>query len=118
MILALTLPRVGPQMHQGTIHKLLAKPGDELRPGTPLLEVRVDFGAAKAQDCPPLLFFRIIATERACLRSLDVSLGEVLDVGAKLGVATSDINEPTEGQAARVLRTTSVAIQIDPLSRR
>jgi hypothetical protein len=118
LILALILPRVGAQMHQGTIHRLLAKPGDELRPGTPLLEVRVDLGAAKAQDCPPLLFFRIIATERACLRSLDVSLGEVLDAGAKLGVATSDGTEDCEGQPARALRTTSVAIQIDPLSRR
>jgi hypothetical protein len=118
LILAFTLPRVGSQMHQGTIHKLLVKAGDELRPGTPLLEVRVDLGAAKAQDCPPLLFFRIIATERACLRSLEVALGDVLDAGAKLGVATSDGTESFEGQPARALRTTSVAIQIDPLSRR
>jgi hypothetical protein len=118
VILALTLPQVGAQMHQGTIHRLLAKAGDELRPGTPLLEVRVDLGAAKAQDCPPLLFFRIIATERAYLRSLDVSHAEVLDVGAKLGVATSNSDESIEGQPARALRTTSVAIQIDPLSRR
>jgi hypothetical protein len=118
LILALTLPRVGSQMHQGTIHKLLAKAGDDLKPGTPLLEVRIDLGAAKAQDCPPLLFFRIIATERACLRSLDVSLGDVLDAGAKLGVATTDGTENFEGQPARALRTTSVAIQIDPLSRR
>jgi hypothetical protein len=118
VILALTLPRVGAQMHQGTIHRLLAKAGDELRPGTPLLEVRVDFGAAKAQDCPPLLFFRIIATERAFLRSLNVSPAEVLDVGAQLGVATSSSDESIEGQPARALRTTSVAIQIDPLSRR
>jgi hypothetical protein len=118
LILALILPRVGSQMHQATIHKLLAKAGDDLRPGTPLLEVRVDLGAAKAQDCPPLLFFRIIATERACLRSLDVFLGDVLDAGARLGVATSDGTESVEGQPARALRTTSVAIQIDPLSRR
>jgi hypothetical protein len=82
------------------------------------LEVRVEFGAAKAQDCPPLLFFRIIATERACLRSLDVSLGDVFDAGAKLGVATSDGAESFEGQPARALRITSVAIQIDPLSGR
>ncbi len=118
MILSLSLPRVGAQMQQGTIHKLLAKPGDQLRPGTPLLEVRVDLGTAKAQDCPPLVFFRIISTERAHLRSLDAELGAVLDVGAPLGVATTDGSESTEGPAARALRTTSVAIQIDPLSRR
>jgi len=32
LILALTLPRVGSQMHQGTIHKLLAKAGDDSGP--------------------------------------------------------------------------------------
>lgn len=117
MILSLCLPRFGAQMHQGTIHKLIAKAGDELRPGTPLLEVRVDLGAAKAQDCPPLVFFRIIATERAYLRSLDVRPAAVLDVGTALGVATTDSKESAEGPAARALRTTSVAIQIDPLSR-
>jgi hypothetical protein len=117
MILSLSLPRMGAQMQQGTIHKLIAKAGDELRPGTPLLEVRVDLVAAKAQDCPPLFFFRIIATERAYLRSLDVSLGGVLEVGTLLGVATTGSGENPEGPASRALRTTSVAIQIDPLSR-
>ncbi len=117
MILSLSLPRVGAQMHQGTIHKIIAKVGDELKPGTPLLEVRVDLGAAKAQDCPPLFFFRVIATERAHLRSLDVSVGALLAVGAPLGRATTDRNEGLESPASRGLRTTSVAIQIDPLSR-
>jgi hypothetical protein len=117
MILSLTLPRVGEQMHEGTIHKVLANTGDALRPGTPLLEVRVDLGAAKAQDCPPLLFFRIIATERAFLRSLLVAAGQVLKVGTPCGVATTVADESCEGPAARSLRTTSVAIQVDPLSR-
>jgi hypothetical protein len=117
MILSLSLPRVGNQMQQGTIHKVIAKAGDELRPGTPLLEVRVDLGAAKAQDCPPLFFFRIIATERAQLRSLNATHGAVFEVGAVLGIATSTREETAEGSATRVLRTTSVAIQIDPLTR-
>ena len=118
MILVLTMPRVGAQMQQGQIHKLLAKVGDALKPGTPIIEVRVDLGAANGQDCPPLFFFRLLATERAVLRSLDVSLGEILNVGSKLGVAASDGTESIEAQPARALRTTSVAIQIDPLSRR
>jgi hypothetical protein len=118
VILSLTMPRVGAQMRQGQIHKLLVRVGDALKPGTPLLEVRVDLGSANAQDCPPLFFFRLIATERGVLRSLDVSLGDVLDVGAKLGVAASDGTESIEAKPARALRTTSVAIQIDPLSRR
>jgi len=118
MILALKMPRVGEQMHEGMIHKILAKVGDALRPGTPLLEVRVDLGAAKAQDCPPLLFFRIIATERAVLRALTVSVGQQIAVGADCGTASTDAAESLDGGAAqRALRTTSVAIQVDPLSR-
>lgn len=118
MIYSLVLPKVGQQMQQGTIHRCVASPGDELRPGAALLEIRVDLGSDKAQDCPPLFFFRIIATERGVLRSLDVAAGAVLDVGAKLGTVTTTAGEATEGAPARALRTTSVAIQIDPLSRR
>ena len=117
MILSIVVPRVGEHMHRGTIHRLLAKPGDALRPGSALLEMRVDLCAAKVQDCPPILFFRIITTERAYLRSLNVAPAEVLDLSAPLGLATTEIGESLQGPAARVLRTTSVAIQVDPLSR-
>jgi hypothetical protein len=118
MILSLTMPKIGAQMQQGTIHKLIAKAGDELRPGTPLMEVRVDFGAAQAQDCPPQFFFRIIATERAVLRSLSIAPDQIVAVGETLGLATHSVTEGAEGQPVRALRTNSVAIQIDPLSRR
>lgn len=118
MILSLTLPKIGPQMYQGTIHKLIAKIGDELRAGTPLMEVRVDLGTGQVQDCPPLFFFRIIATERAVLRSLHIAPAQVVAAGGALGVATTTSTENAEGQPVRALRTTSVAIQIDPLSRR
>jgi hypothetical protein len=103
-------------MHSGTVHRLLAHPGDALRPGTALMEVRVDLGAAKAQDCPPTFYFRLIATERAHLRTLVAAPGDVLDVGAPLGIATSAPDETFDGPASRALRTTSVAIQVDPLS--
>jgi hypothetical protein len=116
MILSIVLPRVGEQMHRGTIHRVVAQAGEAVRPGTPLLEVRVDIGAA-TQDCPPLFFFRLIATERAFLRSLTVATGDVLDVGTALGVATSTADESFADKPARALRTTSVAIQVDPLSR-
>jgi hypothetical protein len=118
MILSLKLPAAGAQAGQGSIHRLIARVGDELRPGTALMEVRVDLGSQKAQDCPPLYFFRIIATERAVLRSLDVEAGASVDAGQTLGLATSGADESLEGTPARALRTTSVAIQIDPLSRR
>lgn len=118
MILSLALPKVGAQMSRGTIHRLVHTVGDELRPGVPLLEVRVDLESDKAQDCPPLYFFRLIATERGVLRSLNVALGDVVDAGTVIGVVTSTADESADGAATRALRTTSVAIQIDPLSRR
>jgi pyruvate/2-oxoglutarate dehydrogenase complex dihydrolipoamide acyltransferase (E2) component len=118
MILSLALPRVGAQMRQGTIHRLVAAVGEDLRPGSALLEVRVDLDSDQAQDCPPLYFFRIIATERGVLRELRVQPGDVVDAGAVIGLVTSTAAEPADAPAARALRTTSVAIQIDPLSRR
>jgi pyruvate/2-oxoglutarate dehydrogenase complex dihydrolipoamide acyltransferase (E2) component len=118
MILSLILPKVGAQMNRGTIHRLVAGVGDELRPGVPLLEVRVDLESDQAQDCPPLYFLRIIATERGVLRALHAAVGDVVEVGAVIGMATSTAAESAEGAATRTLRTTSVAIQIDPLSRR
>lgn len=118
MILALNLPRAGQQMTHGSVHRLVARPGDEIRPGTPLLEVRVDLEAEKAQDCPPLFFFRVLSTERGVLRSLAVEPGSLLAVGAPLGIVTTTAAEPADGAPARPLRTTQVAIQIDPLSRR
>ena len=117
MILSLVMPRIGAQIQRASIHKIIANPGDELRPGTPLLEIRVDIGSAKSQDCPPLSFFRVIATERAHLRSLSVALGGLMEVGAPLGLASTDRDESVDGQARRALRLISVAIQIDPLSR-
>jgi hypothetical protein len=116
VILSLCLPRVGEQMRRGTIHRVIARAGDALRPGSALLEVRVDLGAANAQDCPPMFFFRLIATERAHLRSLSVAPGDVFDVGAPLGAATSSPDESREAAPARALRTTSVTIQVHPLS--
>lgn len=116
MIFEVVLQRAGDGMRDGTVHRLLARPGDAIRPGTPLLEVRVDFGAEKAQDCPPVIHYRLVSTERGHLRSWSAAPGDVLAVGAALGVVTSAPDEPAGGPAARALRTTSVAIQVDPLA--
>jgi pyruvate/2-oxoglutarate dehydrogenase complex dihydrolipoamide acyltransferase (E2) component len=116
VILDVALPRAGEQMHEGTVRRLIASPGDVLRPGSPLLEIRVDLSSAKAQDCPPIFFFRLVATERAHLRAWTVVTGDVVHVGGVLGVASTSPDEGTEGPRTRSLRTTSVAIQVDPLS--
>jgi pyruvate/2-oxoglutarate dehydrogenase complex dihydrolipoamide acyltransferase (E2) component len=116
MIFAIRMPRTGELMQVGTVHRLMAAEGAALRPGTPLLEVRVALEQSQAQDCPPLLFFRIIATERGFLRKLSAAPGDVLDVNSILGVATTTLEETSAGPAARGLRTTAVVIQIDPLA--
>lgn len=118
MILSLILPKAGAPMSRASIHRIMAKAGDELRSGTPLMEVRVELDSQQAQDCPPLIFFRIIATERSVLRSLDVATGTPVIAGQTLGIATSSADESIDGAPTRALRTTSVAIQIDPLARR
>jgi hypothetical protein len=116
MILALRLPRVGDRMQRGTVRRLIAHVGEALRPGTPLLEVRVDLDQDEAQDCPPLFFFRLIATERAFLRTLSIAPGDIVEAGGVLGVATTTPDELCGETAVRALRTTSVAIQVDPLA--
>jgi hypothetical protein len=60
--------------------------------------------------------FRLIATERAYLRSLRVARGDIVKVAELLGVATTMPDEAFDGPAMRALRTTSVSIQVDPLS--
>ncbi len=116
MILALRMPRQGELMQEGTILRILARPGDALRAGSPILEVRVDLSRAKAQDCPPVFHFRLMATERAVLRSLSVSDGDVSPVGAVLGVATTGSEESFDGPATRPLRTMAMVVQVDPLA--
>jgi hypothetical protein len=116
MILSLSLPKISEQLLGATVHRILAKSGDELRPGTPLFEIVADLGASGDQDCPPVQCFRIVATERAYLNRLLVSIGENLGPGAQLGVATTIVDESAEGVATRALRSMSVGIQIDPLA--
>lgn len=115
MILSLILPRVGDRMRRGVIHRVIARAAEPLRPGSPLLEVRVDLGEAKAQDCPPVYYFRLLSTERGHLRALGASAGDIVEVGAALGVATTAPDESADGSATRPLRTTAVFIQIDPI---
>jgi hypothetical protein len=115
VILSLSLPKMGDHLLGATVHRILARVGDELRPGTPLLEVRADLGAAGQQDCPPVQSFRIVATERAHLSRLLVAVGDALGPGAVLGLATTTTGENDDGPPSRALRSMSVAIRVDPL---
>jgi hypothetical protein len=116
MILALSLPKIADQLVRATVHRIVVTPGTELKPGTALLEVRADLGGGGEQDCPPLQFFRIVATERAHLSRLLVAAGDELVPGATIGVATTTAGESAEGAPTRALRSMSVGIRVDPLA--
>ena len=116
MILSLALPRMGEITRPGIVRRVIARPGDALRPGVTLLEVRVDLDETNARDCPATIFYRLIATERAYLRTLSVAPGDVLQVAAPIGLATTSLEEAFDGPPVRSLRTTSISIQVDPLS--
>jgi len=115
MILSLVLPRMGEFSRPGIVRRVIASAGDALRPGTPLMEVRVDLDEANARDCPATIFYRLIATERAYLRTILVAAGDVID-GSAFGLATTTPDEALQAPAVRALRTTSVSIMVDPLS--
>lgn len=116
MILSLALPRMGELKRPGTVRRVVARAGDALRPGAPLIEVRVDLDEANARDCPAVIIYRLIATERAYLRAMLVSPGDVIDGNATFGLATTTPDEALDTGAVRALRTTSVSIMVDPLS--
>jgi hypothetical protein len=116
MILSLALPRMGELIRPGTVRRVIARAGDALRPGAPLLEVHVDFDGSNARDCPAAIVYRLIATERAYLRRLSVAAGDVLEVAVPIGLATTSLEEAYDGAPVRALRTTAVSIQVDPLA--
>jgi hypothetical protein len=116
VILALSLPKISDRLVGASIHRVLVEPGQEIKPGTPIVEVRADLGSAGDQDCPPIQYFRIVATERGYLGRTLVALGDALGPGAPLALATTSAGESCDGPIARPMRSMSVAIRIDPLS--
>jgi hypothetical protein len=108
MILSLHLSALGAQMPRARIHKVCSQPGEEVRPGTGLLELRVDLGGAR--DCPPLFFCRLVATERAIVRELRVAVNDIVEVGAGLLSLSTTHDEPLEAAPARAFRCTAIGI--------
>ena len=116
MIMNLSLPKISDQFVSASIFRVLVEPGQELKPGTPIVELRADLGGSGEQDCAPVQYFRIVATERAHLGRLLVAVGDNLGPGAALAIATSQPGESSEGTPVRALRAMSVGIRVDPLS--
>ena len=112
MILSLTLAKLGTHMERAQIHRVCVQPGDAVRPGSALLELRVDLGAAAAQDCPPLFYYRLVATESATVRFSELKPDDEVEVGARLLLLSSTHDEPL-GPPARPLRCTAIGIHVD-----
>ncbi len=116
MILSLGLVPLGKQMEQAQLHRICVQPGDAVRPGSALAELRVELGASMIQDCPPIFYYRLVATERAIVRRVEVKPGEWLRAGAPLLLLASTADESLEGAPARALRCTAITIQVDPFA--
>ncbi|HEX7701691.1 MAG TPA: hypothetical protein VF403_13230 [Kofleriaceae bacterium] len=106
---------MGPLMKQGQVHRSPLRIGERFELRSRLFEVRVDLSAAAAQDCPPIFYFAIIASEAGWVREQPPVAGDVIDVGDLLLVATSTDLEPLAATPDRDLRVAVAVIQIDPL---
>ena len=109
MLLGLALPRIVPQMAEGKIHVLLAKEGERLRVGSPLLEVAVDLSRVVAHDCPPISHYRMVLREPAMLRRLLVAEGDIVEVGGPLALLSSG-EDALEGAPTRDIRVTVAGV--------
>lgn len=116
MIFSLPLARLGQSMEHAQVHRVCAQPGDAVRPGSALLELRVDLGASGARDCPPVFHYRLVATEKAFVRQLLAAPGALLSVGAPLLLLSRGAEDPLDETPSRPLRCTAIGIQVDLFS--
>jgi hypothetical protein len=105
---------MGALMSAGTVTTLHIAAGGEIRPGSRLLDVRVDLSAVAPQDCPPVYSFRVVSRETGWVRQLTAAVGEVKETGALLALISSDPAEPLDGSPTRPLRTTAAGIIAEP----
>ena len=110
MLLTLTLPRINDYMSTATIRSVYAAEGASLAPGQKLLDLSIDLSAIVPHDCPPISFYRIAMRERVWLRSLIVTPGTDVEVGAALACFSTVPGEPLDGEAARAARVTIAGI--------
>lgn len=108
------MPRMGDLMRVGVIDRLAIAAGQEIKPGTPLLDVCVDLSAAAPQDCPPIYYFRVVAREKGWVRELHAAVKDSKEIGSALATISTDPQEPLGGPAQRALRTTQAGILKEP----
>jgi hypothetical protein len=104
MILSFKLPLIVPQMVDAAVHVVLAEAGQQLRVGSPLLELTVDLSSIVAHDCPPVSHYRVVLREAAWLRRLLVTPGSIAAVGDMLAEFSTTADEPLDADATRPIR--------------
>lgn len=97
-------------MRAAKIRTLFVVEGQFLKPGTKLLDLRIDLGTIAAHDCPPVSFYRISFRDRAWLRKLSVADGDTREVGAELALFSTEEDEPLNGTPGRSVRFTTAGI--------
>ena len=107
LLLNLTLPRIDAAMVTAIIDDIYAVEGALMPVGAKFLDLTIDLSSAAAHDCPPVGRYRLVLRDRVWLRRLSVALGDEPDVGASLGLFTT---EPDESLEARPIRQVRVAV--------
>ncbi len=75
MLYSLVLPHVLPAMTTALIEHLPVSVNQSLRTGDKILDLSIDLGAAYAQNCPPVSYFRLVSRETVTLREILVAAG-------------------------------------------
>lgn len=110
MIFEVRLPLIMPQMSAATIECVYVEPGEAVKMGSKLVDLRVDLSSAFAQECPPVSYYRMVLRERGFVRSIAASPGDLLEVDALIALFSTEADEPLDQTVARPLRTTIAGI--------
>ena len=110
MIFEVRLPLIMPQMSAATVECLYVEPGEAVKMGSKLADLRVDLSSAFAQECPPVSYYRIVLRERAFVRKIAPVPGDLLDVDALVALFSTEADEPLDQPVSRPMRTTIAGI--------
>jgi hypothetical protein len=109
-VLTLKLPQILTDVNFARIEKVYLAEMQFVGPGSKLLDLRVDLSAAALHDCPPVSFYRLAFRERAWVRRLGVTEGDIRETGAELALFSTEESEPIDGVLARAARITTAGI--------
>jgi hypothetical protein len=115
MLLELVLPNLPQAGEAGArIDVVHCAPGDALARNARLLEFTVGLDDAAAHDCPPVTTYRMILSEPAVVRTIEVTPGTAVPAGSRLALLATAVDDPADGEPVRRARATIAAILVPP----